>query len=197
MCEVGVNPNMPQQVVNGHAGGAITAEVYRLHSFCYVSKSFGRREGEYIPVSVESRGKRNSSNALMHKLAGVGHEVVLSILVFGDHNLLEQTASGVVDDAVDLEISLTLGLDDHSVSLEIVDLGAHVELHEAGTLVLGVLDGIQHGLMSHLCVSNGSQPVVNDTQLLGGERRPHSSAVVVTADNDVSHLENLDGKLDD
>lgn len=133
----------------------------------------------------------------MHELAGVGHKVVLSVLVFGNADLLEQTTSGVVDHSVDLEVSLALGLDDDGVSLEVVDLGAHVELHEAGTLVLGVLDGVQHGLVSHLCVSDGSQPVVDDTQLLGGQRRPHSSTVVVTADNDVSDLENLDGELDD
>lgn len=136
-------------------------------------------------------------DALVHELAGVGHKVVLSVLVLGDTDLLEQTTSGVVDHSVDLEISLALGLDDDGVSLEIVDLGAHVELHEAGTLVLGVLDGVQHGLVSHLCVSDGSQPVVDDTQLLGGQRRPHSSAVVVTADDDVSDLENLDRELDD
>lgn len=54
MCEVGVNPNMPQQVVNGHAGGAITAEVYRLHSFAMLVSLLGEERGStYLLVSSQ------------------------------------------------------------------------------------------------------------------------------------------------
>lgn len=133
----------------------------------------------------------------MDELANVGHVVVLGVLIFGHHDLLEETTAGLVDHTVDLQVSFTLGLDDDGVSLQVVDLGANVELHEAGTLVLGVLDGVQHGLVSHLCVSDGSQPVVDDSELFGSQRRPDSSTVVVAADDNVSDLEDLDGKLDD
>jgi len=97
---------------------------------------------------------------------------------------------------VDLESPLLYSLLDVRVLEHRANLLHDVELHKLVALLLGSQAG---QVLLVLCpdLANPLKPVVDESQLLVGERRVDASATVVAAHDDVLDLVDLDGVLKD
>ena len=74
---------------------------------------------------------------------------------------------------------------------QILYLLNHVDLDQSSQTFVFVLDSIEFVLVQAIHVLNVAQPVVNDAERRAFQRRAHTSAIVVTAHNDVTNLFNF------
>lgn len=120
----------------------------------------------------------------------------MRIGVLGTLEHVALSRADIVHPSVDLESSLIHGLLDVRVLEHRADLLHDVELHQLVALLLGRQAG---QLLLVLCphLANPPKPVVDEPQFLMAERGVDTSAAVVTAHDDMLHLEDLDSVLED
>jgi hypothetical protein len=114
----------------------------------------------------------------------------------GHLQVAQQSVLEVVDPAVHLErLAAFPGLLHRGALHDVLHLVARVQLAQAPVprfLVQAVqLAGV---LLRH--VLHVAQPVVGQADAVIGHGRVHAAAAVVAAENDVAHLEDVDGELD-
>ena len=87
-------------------------------------------------------------------------------------------------------------LDDGRVA-NILDLLDDVQLTQAISSRAQVLDRFKFNLVTDVNILDVTQPVVDEAQLMAVARRVDTAAQIVSADNDVLDLQDLDGELYD
>lgn len=85
----------------------------------------------------------------------------------------------------------------HDVAVaDVVDLLNYIQLTKFVPTFVHVFNGEEVCLMFLVDVANVAQLVVYQTKRLVLHRCPHAAAAVMATDNDVLHLEHVDGVLD-
>lgn len=73
----------------------------------------------------------------------------------------------------------------------------HIQLTQQIALLLLIVKGRDQRFVFLMHVLNVAEPIVNETQTLAAQRCSDTTASVMAADNDVLHLKNVNGKLND
>lgn len=104
----------------------------------------------------------------------------------------------VIDPAVNREgLAVVPSRLDGGRRAHVVHLLQHVQLHQAVHARVKVVNGRQLDRVAAADITDVRQPVVNKANALVAHRRLDTTAVVVANDQDVAHLEDLDGVLND
>ena len=117
--------------------------------------------------------------------------------VYADVQIFDQAIFEMIDPAVDGEIlSCVPCVLYHGSVAYVAHLLDDVELAEAVTALIGIGDGIELFGIEAVDIANVPKPVVDQAVVLSIEGGLDAAAAVVAADNDVFHLQHLDGILD-
>jgi len=116
----------------------------------------------------------------------------------GDVEVLPDAVLDAVDAAVhgDLLAAVPGVLDDAGVA-DVGDLLDDVKLAEAVDSLIFLLELGEVVAVFIGEVADGAQPAVDQAELAVVQRSAHATAAIVASDQDVLHLEYIDGKLDD
>jgi hypothetical protein len=125
---------------------------------------------------------------------GIVHRLDFCLTGRVEPHLLQQTVSYVVDDGVDMQSGATLpGILHDRAPAGIDGLLEYTKFTK--TLDAGVMRSGQSGAVFGGNVLKMAEPVVDQAEWTLLERRDNATAPVMAADNDVLHLQDVDGVL--